>query len=322
MLNKVVLPLNEKYQILINFFLPYENNNLFNEKDYFQLHSNSSNDTYVQLVRITTGKVCATIAFYGDEEYLFFSPKRGTFGGIMLNETIEIQLIEQFLNVIKEYLIKIGARTISIKCPPFSHDLATCSIMTNILLRQGFRLSSHELNYDMKVDGRAFIDRIDYGNIKRVRKCIRENLFAAQVGSDEYLKVYQVIKENRERRGFPLSMSSEQLGKMVEIFPEKMYFFSVYLDKEMSSMLAAAVCIALTDKILYVFYWGDIAGTESYSPIALLASTIYEFCQKQGFIVLDVGTSTILGEPSYGIVKFKRNLGFSESLKLSFVWEN
>ena len=322
MLNKFILPINDKYKIVINYFMPCENNNLFNERDYFQLHSSSSDDIYVQLVRITTNKVCATITFYGNEEYLFFSPKRGTFGGLMLNEPVEMQLIEQFINVIKEYLIKNGARAISIKCPPFSHDLATSSVMTNILLRQGFRLSGHELNYDMQVDGSAFIDRIDYGNVKRVRKCIRENLFAEQVDSIDFPLVYQVIKENRERRGFPLTMSAEQLGKMLEIFPDKMKLFAVYKDNEKSSMLASAVCMALTDTILYVFYWGDIAGAESYSPIALLASNIYEFCQKHGFKILDVGTSTVSGEPSYGIVKFKRNLGFSESLKLSFSWEN
>lgn len=322
MLNKDIFPLNDKYQILINHFLPYENSNLFNEKDYFQLHSSSSKDVYAQLVRINTGKVCATIAFYGDEEFLFSSPKKGTFGGIMLNEAIDFQLIEQFLTAIKEYLIKSGARAISITCPPFSHDLATSSVMTNVLFRLGFKLSRHELNYQMNVDESAFVDRIDYGNVKRVRKCIRENWFAEQVDPVDYLKVYQVIKENRERRGFPLTMSPEQLGEMVKIFPEKMFFFSVYPDKEKSAMAAAAVCIALTRTILYVFYWGDIAGTESYSPIALLASTIYDFCQKQSFKVLDVGTSTVSGEPNYGIVKFKRNLGFSESLKLSFIWED
>jgi hypothetical protein len=321
-LNKVILPIDDKYQIDINHFRPYENSNIFNEKDYFQLHSNSLNDIYVQLVRITTGKVYATIAFYNEENGLFTSPRRGTFGGIVLNEPVEMQLIEKFLYAIKKYLIKIGSRAISIKCPPFSHDLALSSIVTNVLLRQGFRLSGHELNYDLSVDERPFSDRIDYGNDKRIRKCLRESLFAEQVDSVDYPKIYEVIKDNRERRGFPISLSLEQLGQMVEIFPGKMYFFAVYQDAERSVILAAAVCIALTDSILYVFYWGDAAGAESYSPIALLASTIYNYCQQQGFKVLDVGTSTVSGEPNYGLVKFKRNLGFSESLKLSFVWEN
>lgn len=322
MLNKITLPIDDKYQIDINHFRPYENGNLFNEKDYFQLHSSDANDLYVQLVHIASAKVHATITFYKDDDYLFTSPKRGTFGGIVLNAPIEMQLVEQFLSAINQHLKKIGASAISIKCPPFSHDVALSSILTNILLRQGFKLSNHELNYEMVIDERPFVDRIDYGNNKRIRKCIREGLFAEQVDSADYPQVYQVIKENRARRGFPLTMSLEQLGDMVKTFPDKMYFFAVYQDVEKSLMLASAVCIALSDSVLYVFYWGDVAGAESYSPTAMLAFTIYAFCQKQGFKVLDVGTSTVSGEPNYGLIKFKRNLGFSESLKLSFIWEN
>lgn len=321
MLNKVILPINNQYQIDINYFRPYKHSNLFNEEGYFKLHSSNSNDQYIQLVRIASGKVYATITFYQDGESVFISPKRGTFGGIVFNEPVDMALLEQFICTIKAYLITIGAQVISIKCPPFSHDVAQSSVMTNILLRHKFKLLGHELNYEITIDERLFSDRIDYGNDKRIRKCLRDGLFAEQVDLASYPSVYQVIKENRARRGFPLSMTLEQLGKMVETFPDKMHLFAVYQDDKKTVMLAGAVCIAVTQSILYVLYWGDVAGAESYSPIVLLAANIYAFCQIEGFKVLDAGISTVSSEPNYGLVKFKRNLGFSESLKLSFVWE-
>ncbi len=320
MLNKATLPMNDLYQIDINYFRPHEHSNLFNEDRYFKLHA-TVDDFYFQLVRISSGKVYATIAFYKDGECAFASPKRGTFGGIVLNQSLDLALLEQFLSDIKAYLISLGAQSISIKCPPFSHDSAHASVMTNVLLRHQFKLSGHELNYEMVVDERPFTDRIDYGNDKRVRKCLRDGLLAESVDITSYARVYSVIKENRARRGFPLSMTLEQLNQMVETFPDKMHFFAVYQDESKSVMLAAAVCIALTESILYVFYWGDVAGAESYSPIALLAANIYIFCQHQNFKLLDVGTSTLSSEPNLGLIRFKRNLGFSESLKLSFVWE-
>lgn len=321
MLNKVTLPIDNQYQMDINCFRSYEHSNIFNEKDYFKLHSIDSKDLYIQLVKTSTGKVFATVAFYKDGEFIFTSPKRGTFGSIVLNEPVNFALLEQFVRAIHNYLISIGAQMIFIKCPPFGHSIAESSVMTNILFRQKFRLSGHELNYEMIIDERSFSDRIDSGNNKRIRKCLREGLLADTVDLACYENVYQVIKENRVRRGFPLSMTLEQLSKMVETFPDKMHLFAVYQDDKKAVMLATAVCIAITDSILYVFYWGDVAGVESYSPIALLAAKIYAFCQNASFKVLDVGTSTVSSEPNYGLVGFKRNLGFSESLKLSFVWE-
>jgi hypothetical protein len=40
----------------------------------------------------------------------------------------------------------------------------------------------------------------------------------------------------------------------------------------------------------------------------------------QGFKLLDVGISTLHAQPNFGLINFKRNLGFTESLKLEMVW--
>jgi hypothetical protein len=321
-LQKAFLPIDDKHQIEINHFRPYENSTIFNEEPYFRLHSTSQEDIFAQLVCIPSRKVRATVIFYADKNFSFVSPNRGTFGGVTLSEPIEMPLLERFIFTTKGYLIKMGAQSISIKCAPFRHNLALSSVMTNILLRHEFRISGHELNYEIHVDDRLFTDRVDYGNEKRIRKCQKAGFFASQVDSADYRKVYQLIKKNRERREFPITMSLEQVGKMVEIFPERMRFFAVHRDVEKSDMVAAAVCIAITKSILYVLYWGDVADVESYSPVALLADGIYGHCQQRGIKWLDVGTSTVDGEPNHGLIRFKRNLGFSESMKLSFIWEN
>jgi hypothetical protein len=151
---------------------------------------------------------------------------------------------------------------------------------------------------------------------------VREGLIAQAVRLAEYLNVYRVIEDNRRRRGFPMTMSAEQLGDMARAFPDRLHLFAVIAPGTPPSMCAAAVTIALTESILYVLYWGDAAGMETYSPIALLASSIYDFCQARTFTRLDVGTSTVAGVPNHGLIQFKRNLGFVESLKLSFTWKD
>jgi hypothetical protein len=315
---QTTLAFDDKYVVRINVFVPAENNHLFNEAGYFRLHATSANDIYAQLVRISDSKVHATIAFYEGEDRVFTSPKRGTFGGLGLNQPLDLQIVERFLTTIVGFLKSLGAGAIHLKCPPLSHDLALSSVVSNILLRHGATLCGHELNYDMRMDSRPFTERIDYSNVKRIRKCLRMGFVAEKISASNYANAYHVIRENRERHGYPISMTAMQLEAMVAAFPGRVHFFAVYPDPQKSRIVAAGVCLALSPAILYVFYWGDAPDMGAYSPIALLASCIYEFCQREGFALLDVGTSTVLGEPNHGLVNFKRNLGFSESLKLSF----
>jgi hypothetical protein len=321
-LPQTVLGVDDKFRIEINHFRPSAHDNLFNEVAYFKLHASSASDCYMQLVNPANGKIYATIAFYKAEVHSFVSPKRGTYGGLEIHCELELKVVESFLALGLSHLKHLGATAITIKLAPFSHNLALSSTLFNLLLRQGFVLDNHELNYDMQVDENPFLDRVSYGNNKRIRKCLREGVAVAQVELDQLANVYAVIQENRLRRGFAVSMTAEQLGAMVSTFPDKVYLFAVWENEQRLKMIASAVCFAVSPSILYVFYWGDVAGVESYSPIALLASTIYEFCQNNGFQLFDVGTSTLAGEPNYGLINFKQNLGFSASLKPTFVWKN
>jgi hypothetical protein len=312
------LAFDDKYEVRINVFVPAENNHLFNEADYFRLHATSAKDIYAQLVRISDSKVHATIAFYEGEDRVFASPKKGTFGGLGLNHQLDLQIVERFLTTIVAFLKSLGARAIHLNCPPLSHDPALLSVVSNILLRHGATLCGHELNYDMRMDNRSFLQRIDYSNVKRIRKCLRMGFVAEKISAADYASAYHVIRENRERNGYPISMTMAQLEEMVAVFPGRLHFFAAYPDPQKSRIVAAGVCLALSPAILYVFYWGDAPEMGAYSPIALLASCIYEFSQREGFALLDVGISTLRSEPNQGLINFKRNLGFSESLKLSF----
>lgn len=312
------LPLDDRHDVHFNSFLHADGNHLFNESAFFALHADSPRDFYAQLTRRTDHSVCATIACYESDNGTFTSPKRGTFGGVGLNRPLDRCIIERFLVAILSHVTRMGGRVLELKCPPMSHDLALASVVSNALLRHGGTLSGYDLNYDIRVDGRPFTERIEYSSLKRIRKCVREGFVATELDSSRFDEAYHVISENRARRGFPMSMTKEQLQVMMDRFPGRLHYFAAYPDPQRQRMIAAAICLRLTSSILYVFYWGDVADMQQYSPITLLASRIYEFCQNHGFTILDAGTSTVAGEPNDGLIRFKRSLGFSESLKPTF----
>jgi hypothetical protein len=311
--------LDERFGVRVNEFLAASDNHLFNEAEFFRLHASAPGDAYLQLVRTADRSVLATLALYDMGQGLYASPRRGTFGGLSVNGECDFPLVERFVLSARDHVKGAGAHTVEWRAAPFSHDLALASLVCNILLRHGATVSGWDLNYDMRVDTRAFLERIDYGNAKRIRKCLREGFSAQKLPQSACAQVHELISANRARRGYPISMSAAQLDEMARLFPGRLHLFGVQA-REPASLAAAAVCLALSPGILYVFYWGDSEGMETYSPTVLLAQSIYEFCQASNIALLDIGTATVEGKPNPGLMRFKRNLGFTESLKPSYRW--
>jgi len=316
----LTLPVDDKFVIHLNYFFPANNNNLFNEPAYFKLHSSSAKDCYFQLVRSKDNQVFGTLAFHEISTDVYVSPGRGTFGGISLNGELEFLLVEKFLQVAVNQLRLQGAQMIRIRCAPAGHNGAIFAIVFNALMNRGFRPKEPEINYEMRIDGRSFIDRIEYGNVKRIRKSQREGFVCEHVDTAKLPEVYALISNNRTRLRVLVSMSLKELRQMAELFPNLLHLFAVYRDASCQEMVAAAICLTITPRVLYVLYWGDAESMRSFSPVAMLASCIYDFGSKQGFKQLDAGISTLHGEPNHGLINFKRNLGFTESLKLEMVW--
>ena len=103
---------------------------------------------------------------------------------------------------------------------------------------------------------------------------------------------------------------------MTKIFPEKCHLFSVRSQKKSEGRVAAAaICLELTDDILYVAYWGDSDEDRNLSPTSLLAKFIFNF-SKNKFKILDLGIATFCGKPNHGLIQFKESLGAQSDIKV------
>ncbi len=315
---KLVKELSPSLDIVVNGFLPSTDSCIFNSIEYFRLHSSSDKDSFFQLVEKKLHKVFVTICFYYDPDSdSFISPKKGTFGGVSLSSDVSFEYLELFLDAVLDFLRSYGVRGFEIKCPPITHDQTTTSIFINYCMRKGLCLSTPEINYDLAVNNNSsFYDHVDYGNMKRIKKALREGFFASQLDNSLIVKVYEVLEKSRARKGYSLSMTLIQLEEMINIFAKKIVLFGVY-DGLGVDLVASAFCIRLSKTVFYVFYWGDSGNLKGHSPLALLASEIYKYCQHEDIKILDVGISTLKGVPNYGLHNFKKNLGFRESLKFT-----
>ena len=247
------------------------------------------------------------------EPGIFTSPGRGPYGGFDISPELTDPEIVEFVSKAETVLRGHGAKRVDVVLPPFCYSPQLGPRILSVLCRAGYRVSRQELNQALVLDPNGSISYENYAARKRLNRARRAGVTARVLDYHEYRAGYDAVAENRQKKGRTLSMSWNDVQAMVDAFPDKLHVFGAEQD---GRLLAAAICVAVSTRVLYVYAWGEIAGAEPLSPVCVLADHLFDFSPAQGFHLLDLGTSSVDGVVNPGLLAFKRSLGADDSLKL------
>jgi len=298
------------FRLIENGFVGSNLGTLFHTPVFFHLHL-KGRGSYFEWVSGT--RVVASVHFTELEEGIWRSPARGTFAGYAFEVDLDIESLFTFHAAVCSQLKLKGAKSIEVLLPPMAHDNRAFTNQLYMLRSDGFKMVQCNLNHSIPVAKKSLEEEMSYGNQKRLRKCGREGLIAERLQISALADVYETLVANRRSKGHLMSMTLAQLEQMTKVFPESIVLFGTPINE---GYAAAALCLRLSATVLYVFYWGDYPGYNLYSPVVGIADVIYSYCIAEGIKILDVGTSTSDVEPNHGLIRFKRGLGFTESLKI------
>lgn len=287
---------------------------LFHAQAFFRLHARDAGH-YFEWVH--KGRVDASVHFTRGDDGLWRSPARGTFAGYATRGGIRHEELFAFHSAVMARLADEGARQVEVLPAPMSHDPIAFANQVYALHAGGFRITRCDLDQSLEVTPLPLAERMDYANLKRLRKCRREGLAAQALPASALAAVYDTLAANRAAKGRGLSMTLPELQVMADRFPQAMRLFGC---RDGERLIAAALCLRLSARVMQVVYWGHEPGYSALSPVVMLAEAIYAECQATGAGLLDLGTSTVDIEPDFGLLHFKRGLGFTESLKVRMLF--
>lgn len=301
-------------ELLENRFSGPALGSLFHSPAFHRLHAGDEGLYFEWAVQ---GQVQASIHFTRLAGDLWRSPARGTFAGYAWADGLAPESLWSFHQAVMQRLQERGAKRVQILTAPMAHDATAFSHQSYLLRSTGFAITQCDLNQSLQLDDRPLAQRMTYGNLKRLRKCEREGVVTQLLGPQALSAVVDTLIANRAAKGHQLSMTLEGLQQMQALFPQQMFLYGAQAGDEQA---AAALCLLISPETLYVFYWGDRPGYAQLSPVAALADGIERHARILGVRQICAGTSTVDAQPNFGLLQFKRNLGFSESLKLQFTW--
>ena len=244
------------------------------------------------------------------------SPFRSSYGSFIFSQDMSSDILKEFVNYTESQLKAKGVNTFLLKNAPKAYAPAEIELLENTLLELEYNVELEEVSSIIPIGDASFESLLHRSQKKRIRKCRESGLVFEFLPLDQVEEVYGLLKSMREEKSYSLSMSLDNIKRTISVFPDN-FFLSVV--KDGTKKVAANISIKVNAKTLYNFYHDHLSSYDSVSPVVLLNGGLYEFCQQQGFALLDLGTSTVEGQLDSPLFDFKCRLGGRPSTKRTFV---
>jgi hypothetical protein len=254
----------------------------------------------------------------GRREQVFYSPYSAPFGGFSyVSENIRIQYIEAAVRSFVDWAKKQHFSSVSMTLPPPIYNVSFNAKQVNCLWRLGFKLAQTDLNYSFDLEGfdDRYIENIWYNARKNLKIALGAGLqFRTCTHSDDRQLAYEIIRKNRESRGFPLRMSWQQVEETTALIPAD--FFMV--NEASGNPIASAIVFHVAPDMVQVIYWGDLHEYGKLKTMNFLSYSVFKHYSSLGITTVDLGTSTEDSVPNYGLAEFKEGIGCSVDPKFTF----
>ncbi len=254
----------------------------------------------------------ASIAFEV-ADHLAISLPQSPFGGFIFDRLINQEVLEVYLKTIVQYYQNKNFG-VQIKMAADGYHTFQKGIAT-ALESLGFSLLYVETNQHVVIDQQDFAKKINRNRKRKLEMCSRQNYEFRKIDSSYLTESYRLISECRADKNYPVTMTLEALQVAFDSFPEQYLLFGIF---DQSEMIATSVSIRVSNEILYNFYHGDRLSHRLSSPVTMLTSGIYAYCQEHSFKILDLGISTAKGVLNEGLYSFKKSCGAVSSDKRSY----
>lgn len=239
----------------------------------------------------------------------FLSPISAPFGGFtFISEDVRLQYLEEAIRLMVQWAIRKEFVSIVITLPPLLYSGSFIAKQLNCLWRQGFEVSKIDLNYSFALEDfdDQYLERIWYNARKNLRISMNAGLeFSECINDGDKEWAYEIIKQNRESKGFPMHMTWQQIRDTVNIIESD--FFLVTDNRK--ATVASSIVFHVNKSVVQVIYWGDIQGHSEMKPMNFLSYKVFEFYKYSDIKVVDVGPSTEHSVPNYGLCEFKEGIG-------------
>jgi hypothetical protein len=244
------------------------------------------------------------------------SPSQATFGGVEYADGVPPAALHALLDGAETFARRRGLSRLRLAQWPAAYAPSTYDSLSEVLRARGYRPAVVELNQHLTIRPGAFESGLHPSARRRLRKAQEAGLRADAWPQPDWAAVHAFVAAARQRKGYPMTLTAAALGTLGRRFPDE---FRVVAAWDGPTLAALTVVVRLNARVLYTFYPADAEAYLPYSPTILTTAYLYNYAQRAGYGLIDLGISSVGGVPNAGLIRFKANLGAESSEKVTFV---
>lgn len=293
----------------------YEIKNIFNTEEFNEFNAGKVDEVFYLLIKKEHSVRFSLIL--GRKKDLAKCPFSAPFGypeQIKSNQTVEDFMC--CTTALESYMKEINISSVTIVFPPSFYNYSVIETWINVLHLHGWKPEIIDLNFAMHLSElkNDYDKKMLRNGRKNLRIALGSNLSLLHCDSIDQKKLaYEIIKRNRESKGFPLMMTEEQVLKTMDIVPSDMYVVKT----NRNEYIASALIYKVTSKIAEVIYWGEIPGFSEKKSINFLSYELMQRYLDLGFEYLDIGPgSDEKRYPNFGLCNFKDSIACERRIKV------
>ena len=217
----------------------------YNQPAFNELNSVRADKVHYLIFKDNKNRFGLTIGEKKDGWYCPFSAPFGTF--VNVKSKWDIFQLDESVRAFDEYMKDKKARVFFVLPPEFFNPKMVC-VIQNSLYNLGFSVEYFDINFQLnlnKVYSDDYASLLPYNGKKNLKIALNSGLTLEHCESDEKKRqAYELIRINRESRGYPLNMSCEQVMSTIQLVDHDMFIVDHGYDQ-----IAAALVYHVTNKI-------------------------------------------------------------------------
>lgn len=288
---------------------------VFGSAAFAALNQDKAEAVYYLLFKDSKYRLGLTL---GIREGQALSPFSAPFGGfVAIRDDIKIYQLEEALAALVAWAKAKAFKGLQVSLPPAMYKPSFIAKQVNVFFRAGFSLQKLDLNYAFPsaLLGENYLELIWRNARKNLKVAQSKDLqFSLCQSPARQEAAFAVISQNRRERGFPLRMTWAQVQETIEVIEADFFI----CETAAGEAIAAAMVFHVAPAMVQVIYWGDLPQYAALKTMNFLSYALFQYYQKQGIAMIDIGPSTENSIPNHGLCEFKESIGCEIEPKYSF----